>query len=65
MQSQSSQFTAKTQKETTFSYLTYLPSDYDPDKPSSLVIFLHGRGERGPDLERVKLHGMPKEIENE
>jgi predicted peptidase len=32
-------------------------------KEFPLVLFLHGIGERGNDLELVKLFGMPKEIE--
>lgn len=45
------------------SYLLYLPSDYAVGaKKYPLVLFLHGAGERGSDLERVKLHGPPKEI---
>ena len=38
-----------------------LPRGYD-DGPRAwpLVVFLHGSGERGSDLGRVKLHGLPK-----
>lgn len=46
----------------TMDYLLYLPKDY-AEKPSwPLLLFLHGAGERGSDLERVKLHGPPKLI---
>ena len=43
-------------------YLLYLPQDYDKDagKAWPLVLFLHGSGERGTDLEAVKKHGPPK-----
>ena len=44
-------------------YLLYKPTDYDDAKPSPLLIFLHGAGERGDDLELVKIHGPPKLIE--
>ncbi|MCL5029119.1 MAG: prolyl oligopeptidase family serine peptidase [Bacteroidetes bacterium] len=45
-------------------YLLYLPKDYDKDKsPSPLILFLHGAGERGNDIEIVKRHGYPKVIE--
>jgi predicted peptidase len=44
-------------------YLLYTPSDYDGAKPFPLLIFLHGMGERGDDLDLVKKHGPPKEIE--
>jgi len=54
------------QRETSFSketkYLLYVPKDYGDD-PYPLLIFLHGAGERGDDLELVKIHGPPKLIE--
>lgn len=45
-------------------YLLYLPQDYDKsDKKWPLILFLHGAGERGSDLNLVKVHGPPKLIE--
>jgi len=46
-------------------YLLFLPKDYSPDgKPSPLMLFLHGAGERGSgNLELVKKHGPPKIVE--
>jgi predicted peptidase len=42
-------------------YLLYLPKGYAKgDKAWPLVLFLHGAGERGNDLEKVKIHGPPK-----
>lgn len=45
-------------------YLTYLPLDYDKDPAEKwpLVLFLHGAGECGTDLDKVKVHGPPKLI---
>jgi predicted peptidase len=43
-------------------YLLYLPKDYDKQESWPLLLFLHGRGERGDDLELVKRHGPPKLI---
>lgn len=44
-------------------YLLYLPKDYnEPEKNFPLVLFLHGAGERGSDIEKVKIHGLPKLI---
>ena len=43
-------------------YLLYLPKDYDANDSWPLVLFLHGSGERGSDLELVKKHGPPKLI---
>jgi predicted peptidase len=45
-------------------YLIYLPEDYEKSsKAWPLVLFLHGSGERGTDLELVKRNGLPKLIE--
>ncbi len=45
-------------------YLISVPEDYDPQgDPLPLVLFLHGAGERGDDLNLVKKHGPPKMIE--
>src|SRR5689334_16740566 len=43
-------------------YLLYLPADYqkDQDKQWPLIIFLHGSGERGSDVQKVTKHGPPK-----
>ena len=45
-----------------FGYICNLPKDYDPEKKYPLVIFLHGAGERGEDLEKVAVHGYLKHI---
>ena len=44
-------------------YLLYLPEDYDKQAAWPLLLFLHGAGERGDDLQMVKKHGPPKMIE--
>ena len=45
-------------------YLLYLPERYGKeDKQWPLILFLHGAGERGNDLELVKKHGPPKIVE--
>lgn len=41
-------------------YLLYLPEDYDDNKKWPLILFLHGAGESGSDLEIVKRNGIPK-----
>ncbi len=45
-------------------YWLYLPGGYADDtaKKWPLMLFLHGAGERGDDLEKVKKHGPPKLI---
>ncbi|MGE5350845.1 MAG: prolyl oligopeptidase family serine peptidase [Acidobacteriota bacterium] len=48
----------------TTDYLLYLPQDYGKDdKKWPLVLFLHGAGERGDDVNIVKRHGPPKLVE--
>ena len=58
------QKTAKleTQVKVQMGYLLYVPKDYDKRESWPLVLFLHGAGERGDDLELVKVHGPPKLI---
>lgn len=43
-------------------YLLSLPAGYDENKKYPLVIFLHGSGERGTNLNKVKNQGIPMEI---
>jgi predicted peptidase len=45
-------------------YWLYLPPGYEeqPGQKWPLVLFLHGRGERGSDLTLVKKHGLPRLI---
>lgn len=47
-------------------YLFYLPEDYKNDKEKKwpAILFLHGMGERGDDLELVKIHGVPKIVDS-
>jgi predicted peptidase len=48
-------------------YLLYLPEGYGRKKQQQwpMILFLHGAGERGDNLEKLKLHGLPKIVENE
>jgi predicted peptidase len=44
--------------------LMWLPKGYrDTTRQWPLVLFLHGAGERGSDLEAVKKHGLPRVLE--
>ncbi|MCP5499468.1 MAG: prolyl oligopeptidase family serine peptidase [Leptospiraceae bacterium] len=48
------------------SYILYLPDTYETSKKKwPLLLFLHGAGERGADLELLKKHGPPKMIREE
>jgi len=49
----------------TTKYLLYLPKDYaDSDQKFPLLMFLHGAGESGDDLDKVKVHGPPKIVDS-
>ena len=39
----------------------FVPEGLDPDEPAPLVLYLHGKGERGDSMEHVK-HGLGKAI---
>ena len=44
-------------------YLLYLPKDYkEENQKFPLLLFLHGAGERGDDLQKVAIHGPAKLI---
>jgi predicted peptidase len=47
----------------TMKYLLYLPKEYEQKPSWPLMLFLHGAGERGNDLNVVKKHGPPKLID--
>jgi predicted peptidase len=45
-------------------YLLFLPEGYESSKTKwPLMLFLHGAGESGSDLAKVKAHGPPKIVE--
>jgi predicted peptidase len=48
--------------EVEMDYLLYLPKEYEQNESWPLLLFLHGAGERGDDLDLVKKHGPPKLI---
>jgi predicted peptidase len=49
-----------------YKYLLYLPDAYEKDKEADypFILFLHGGGEKGDDLNKVKRNGPPKILEN-
>jgi len=53
-------------RKASLNYLLWIPKDYSSDMSKSfpLLIFLHGSGERGENLELVKTHGPPSFVEN-
>ena len=55
-------FTKEIRKTVSLNYLLYLPQGYGKEKTKKwpLILFLHGSGERGDDLNKVKTNGPPK-----
>ena len=53
-------------RRTSLNYLLWLPADYKKDKSKTfpVMIFLHGSGERGENLDLVKKNGPPSFVEN-
>ncbi len=41
-------------------YFLTRPDDSTPDEKLPMIVFLHGAGERGTDIEKVKIHGVAK-----
>jgi len=61
---QSQMFKKEITKTVSCNYLLFLPEDYGKKRQHwPLMMFLHGPGERGSDLEKVKVHGPPKIVE--
>ncbi|MGD9163100.1 MAG: prolyl oligopeptidase family serine peptidase [Desulfobacteraceae bacterium] len=53
-------------KDLSSHYLLFLPEGYDEqEEETPLILFLHGAGERGNDLTKVKVHGPPKIVEKQ
>lgn len=64
MKQKAKSFTREVPSKTYINYLLYLPEGYkDNQKSWPLILFLHGSGERGTDLEIVKRNGIPKIVE--
>ncbi len=55
-------FTKEIRKTVSLSYLLYLPKGYGTNKTKRwpLILFLHGSGERGDDLDKVMTNGPPR-----
>jgi predicted peptidase len=56
-------FERQINRSVSLQYLLYTPPDYQGRDGWPLVLFLHGRGERGANLDHVKRHGLPRLIE--
>ena len=55
-------FEAKLTRTGGYRYLLGFPREYEADQEAKwpLILFLHGAGERGTDLEQLKKHGPPR-----
>lgn len=61
---QSKHFEKEISVKATLDYLLFLPQGYEQSKKKwPLMLFLHGSGESGHDLAKVKAHGPPKIVE--
>ncbi|MCW3987384.1 MAG: prolyl oligopeptidase family serine peptidase [Candidatus Bathyarchaeota archaeon] len=59
------QFDKRIEKNVSLKYLLYLPPKYEMKSTWPLVLFLHGMGQRGNDLDLIKKHGIPKIVEEQ
>ncbi len=58
-------FEATVSRKISYRYLLYVPKAYTADvtKRWPLLLFLHGSGERGEDLAKVRFNGPPKQLD--
>lgn len=55
-----SQSIAQEKLKVNYKHLTYLPKSYNTDTAKyPLVIYLHGGSQKGNDLEKLKVYGLP------
>jgi predicted peptidase len=58
---QAMSFNKSIKKDISLNYWLYLPAEYGKaEKEWPLMLFLHGAGERGDDLDKVNVHGVAK-----
>jgi predicted peptidase len=63
---QPNRFEKTIQRQVTVPYLLFRPENYEAGGPRKwpLLVFLHGAGERGTDLQLVTAHGPPKLVKD-
>jgi len=59
---QSMHFQKQLMRQAALQYFLYLPPDYADRSDVPFVLFLHGGGERGSDLQMLKANGIPRLI---
>lgn len=64
---QSLSFEKQVTKTVEYKFLLFLPESFAQDQKEKwpLLIFLHGSGESGEDIQKVKVHGPPKLVEKD
>jgi predicted peptidase len=60
-------FVSQITRTVSLAYLLSLPRGYDASGPKRwpLILFLHGSGERGNDLQLLRKHGIPRIVEEQ
>ena len=54
-------FTKQLREDITYKFMAFVPKGYSEEgKKWPLMLFLHGAGERGSDINKVTVHGPPK-----
>lgn len=56
-------FQRRLDRDVAYRYLVHLPRGEQGRWP--MILFLHGAGERGSDLEMIKVHGIPRIVEEQ
>ncbi len=62
MDESAQQFQSSISQKVALNYRLYLPRNYEQQAEWPLILFLHGRGERGNNLGLLNLTGLPKNI---
>lgn len=65
MTQQTKSFTAQLNQTLQLNYLLHLPPGIEDGEKRPFILFLHGAGERGDDLDLVRLYGVPKIIDSD
>lgn len=60
-------FSALTSRQVDVDYLLFLPKGYERTGETRwpLIVFLHGAGERGTNIQQVAVHGPPKRVQQQ
>jgi len=65
MKQQTHTFETQVVRTVKLNYLLHLPKNLAEKEKWPLILFLHGAGERGDDVAKVRAHGIPKIVEKQ